>query len=446
MVHTFACRDGFIVMDEFSGSVHIVDEPARDAIEALQRGDAPHAVRADLAARLGQADADDLLAQIEALREQGQLFTPQPPIELHSDGAIKALCLHVAHDCDLRCAYCFAATGSFHGGRSLMSAEVGCRALDFLIERSGARRTLEVDFFGGEPLMNLDVVKRIVAHGRQLEQRHNKQIRFTLTTNCMALDEPTGEYLNQQMSNVVLSIDGRPNVHDALRKCADGTPSHERVLQNALRFVKTRKGSYYARGTFTSRNLDFAADVEYLADAGFTNISVEPVVLPQSSPYALRAEHLPRILAEYDRLADIIARRRRQGKGLLFFHFNMDFGAGPCLYKRLSGCGAGCEYLAVTPQGDLYPCHQFVGEEPFLLGNVLDGSLDRARMAPFVRNHANVLTRCGDCWAKLYCGGGCAANNWHENADIAVPPPLHCDMHRKRVECAASLWAQAHMG
>ncbi len=447
MVHTFAYEDLWLALDEYSGAVHVLDDNAHRAVTRLAEGVPASEVADELAATIGRQDADELLAEIEALRADGQLFAPEPELTLpHVEGEIKALCLHAAHDCDLRCTYCFAATGSFHGGRSLMTAEVGRAALDFLFARSGSRNVLEVDFFGGEPLLNFPMVKETVAYGRELERKTGKRVRFTLTTNGMGLTDEVGEFLNREMYNVVISIDGRPEVHDALRKTVSGDGSHATILANAKRFVATRGDkSYYVRGTFTNRNLDFADDVLYLADQGFGNVSVEPAVLDSRSPLALGTEHLDAILVEYGRLAQLMATRRREGRNFLFFHFNIDFGGGPCVYKRLSGCGAGSEYLAVTPQGDLYPCHQFVGEPQFLLGNVMTGELDTTRMKPFRRDPAVELEKCRSCWAKMYCGGGCAANAWHQNGNLNEPYDLECRMERRRVECAAGLWAQQAM-
>lgn len=448
MVHSFEHGGRYLAIDAYSGAVHLLDKPAYDAIGLLARGGTREEALAVLAGQIGFDDAAELLAEIDGLAADGQLFTPEPEIEPRTNaGEIKALCLHAAHDCDLRCAYCFAATGSFHGGRSLMPAEVGRAALEFLMERSGSRNVLEVDFFGGEPLMNFDMVKQTVRYGRELEKRFNKRIRFTLTTNGMGLTQEVAAFLNEEMYNVVVSLDGRPEVHDALRKTVDGQGSHARILGNALRFTASRgKKSHYIRGTFTNRNLDFARDVLYLAEQGFEAVSVEPAVLDDRSPFALRREHIAGILAEYDKLADALLELERKGNAPVFFHFNVEFGGGPCVYKRLSGCGAGSEYVAITPQGDIYPCHQFVGETRFLLGNVMTRQLDDEKRKPFHRDAAMELKKCRDCWAKMWCGGGCAANAWHKNGDIDKPYDLECEMERKRLECAAWLYAERSEG
>ena len=445
MVHTFEIQGRYFALDEFSGALHALDRDAYALLHALGQGRSRQEAVAQAAQAMGQADAAALLAEIDELQAQGQLFTDAPVLEDKGIvGEIKALCLHVAHDCDLRCAYCFAATGSFHGGRSLMSAEVGRAALDFLMERSGSRNVLEVDFFGGEPLLNYAVVQQIVAYGRELESRWNKRIRFTMTTNGTGLTPESIDWLDSEMHNVVISLDGRREVHDALRKTAGGKGSQQIILENAKAFAAKRQGrSYYIRGTFTNRNLDFAQDVLYLADQGFDNVSVEPAVLADDSPFALTGEHLERICAEYDALAAAMHQRRAQGKGFNFFHFNVDFGGGPCAYKRLSGCGAGSEYVAITPEGDIYPCHQFVGEQDFLLGNVMTGTLDEERREPFHRPPDKQLHKCRDCWAAMYCGGGCMANAWHKNGDLNQPYDMECQMERKRVECAAYLYTLA---
>lgn len=385
----------------------------------------------------------EAIAEIEELKAEGQLFAQvdySAVTERPINKVVKALCLHVAHDCNLRCAYCFASTGDFHGPREMMSFEVGKKALEFLMEHSGNRRFLEVDFFGGEPLMNFDVVKQIVAYGRELEKQYNKRIRFTLTTNGVGLTDEIIEYLNAEMDNVVISIDGRREVHDAMRKTVNGKGSYDVILDKAKKLADSRnQDKYYVRGTFTRDNLDFAKDVISLADAGFEQISIEPVVADDQMPYSLRAEDLARIFNEYETLAQTMMIRRRNGQWFNFFHFMIDLGKGPCVVKRLTGCGAGNEYVAVTPTGELYPCHQFVGEKQFCMGSVMDGTFDEDMQQRFLQNHVLAKPECRECWAKFYCSGGCAANAWQFNKDIQKPYRLGCEMEKKRLECALAM-------
>ncbi|MDD3243054.1 MAG: thioether cross-link-forming SCIFF peptide maturase [Eubacteriales bacterium] len=444
MVHTYEFQGDYIAVDTGSGSVHLLDEAAYTAVNLLNEGCTPGQVKAKLAERFGP-EADALVEEILELKAQDLLFSQEPVVDMAPAGqVIKAMCLHVAHDCDLRCAYCFAGTGAFHGQRALLPLETGKKALDFLIAHSGNRRQLEVDFFGGEPLMNWEVVKQLVAYGREQEKKFGKVIRFTLTTNCTALDDEKIDFLNREMRNVVLSMDGRPEVHNRVRRTREGGDSYDKVMGNALNFVRRRGDKqYYARGTFTAYNLDFGADVLHLADLGFTEVSVEPVVSPDSAPYALKSEHMDAIMAEYDKLALELRRRRDAGQPVNFFHFNIDLDGGPCIKKRLSGCGAGCEYIAVTPEGDIYPCHQFVGETDFKLGSVLDGSYDFDKTAPFRTSHVLNKPECASCWAKYFCSGGCAANAFHKNGSIAHPYALECAMERKRLECAIGLYVTA---
>lgn len=433
MVHAFTFDGLNIALDTGSGSIHVLDDAALAVVNMISAGVATEEIRAGQHA--------EVLGEIEQLMAQGTLFSDEPSISMTPAGdgqIIKAMCLHVAHDCDLRCAYCFAGTGAFHGQRALLDAETGKKALDFLVQRSGNRRQLEVDFFGGEPLLNMVVVRQLVDYAHELERKHGKVIRLTMTTNCTGLDDETAAYLNENMRNVVLSMDGRPAVHNAMRKTADGGDSYRQVMDNARKFVKGRKGQYYARGTFTAHNLDFGQDVLHMADQGFSEVSVEPVVAPDSAGYALKSEHMEAIMAQYDDLARELRARRDAGKPVNFFHFNIDLDGGPCLKKRLSGCGAGSEYIAVTPEGDIYPCHQFVGEDGFKLGSVLDGSYDAQKAGPFRENFVLDKPQCRDCWAKYFCSGGCAANAHHKNGDIRQPYALECSMQKKRLECA--LW------
>ena len=355
---------------------------------------------------------------------------------------VKALCLHIAHDCNLACRYCFAEEGEYHGRRAMMSYEVGKQALDFLIANSGNRRNLEVDFFGGEPLMNWDVIKQLVEYGRSQEEKYNKKFRFTLTTNGVLLNDEIMEFANKEMANVVLSIDGRKEVHDFMRPFRKGAGSYDLIVPKFQKFAQSRgEKSYYARGTFTRHNLDFSEDVLHLADLGFDQISVEPVVADEKEEYALQWEDVPKICEEYDKLAKEMIKRRKEGKAFNFFHFMIDLTGGPCVYKRLSGCGSGTEYLAVTPWGDLYPCHQFVGEEKFLMGNVWDGVKRKDICDEFKNCNVYAKEKCQDCFAKFYCSGGCAANSYNFHGSINDAYDLGCELQRKRVECAIMLKA-----
>lgn len=436
MIHTFRFHDLNIVLDVESGALHLIDADAFAALSALERGDDPYAC-----AGLARGEVEEILNEFAALRDQGLIDTPEQEAPAVAGGSvIKSLCLHVAHDCNLRCKYCFAATGEFHGARMLMPASVGRAAIDFLMAHSGARRHLEVDLFGGEPLMNFGVCREIVAYGREQEARFGKRINFTMTTNCVALDDEKIDFLNREMHNIVISLDGRREVHDALRPTAAGGGSYDIILNKAKRLVSRRgEGEHYIRGTFTRNNLDFTEDVKSLLDEGFRQLSLEPVVLPDESPYSIREEHLPRVFAEYDRLADYYLQQRSGGLWFNFFHFMVDLTGGPCLRKRLSGCGAGTEYAAISPEGDLYPCHQFVGLPEWKLGNVCDGTVDAEKQAAFAGCNVRTKPACRACWAKYYCSGGCAANAYLYNGDIHKPYELGCRMLRKRTECAIGI-------
>ena len=447
MIHRYKNNGYNIVLDVNSGSVHVVDELVYDAVGLLDEGKDETQVTEALKDTYQEDDIRTALQEIRELKDADMLFTEdiyRNAIEHFKERqtVVKALCLHIAHDCNLACRYCFAEEGEYHGRRALMTYEVGKQALDFLIANSGNRRNLEVDFFGGEPLMNWQVVKDLVAYGREQEKLYNKKFRFTLTTNGVLLDDEVMEFANREMDNVVLSIDGRKEVHDFMRPFRKGAGSYDLVVPKFLKFAESRgEKSYYARGTFTRHNLDFSKDVLHLADLGFDQISVEPVVADEKEEYALRWEDIPRICEEYDTLAKEMIKRRKEGKGFNFFHFMIDLTGGPCVYKRLSGCGSGTEYLAVTPWGDLYPCHQFVGEEKFLMGNVWDG-VKRSDLCEEFKN-CNVYAKenCQDCFAKFYCSGGCAANSYNFHGSINDVYDLGCELQRKRVECAIMLKA-----
>lgn len=389
----------------------------------------------------------ELYDELQQMIRDGSLFTEdvyEPYIEKFKDRetVVKALCLHIAHDCNLACRYCFAEEGEYHGRRALMTEEVGKKALDFLVENSGSRRNLEVDFFGGEPLMNFGVVKELVRYGRTLEQNHDKKFRFTLTTNGILLNDDIMEFANKEMNNVVLSIDGRKEVNDRMRPFRNGAGSYDHIVDKFRRFADSRnQTNYYVRGTFTHHNLDFSEDVKHLAELGFEQISVEPVVAKNTDDYAIREEDIPQILEEYDKLSKYLLERKREGRGVNFFHFMIDLSGGPCVAKRLSGCGSGTEYLAVTPWGDLYPCHQFVGEEDFKMGTVFEGVTNTELRDRFKQLNVYAKEKCRECFARFYCSGGCAANSYQFHGRIDDAYDIGCAMQRKRVECALMIKA-----
>lgn len=455
MVHQYKNNGYNIVLDVNSGSVHVVDDVVYDVIpaveEALNRGmekeDINEAVIHQLKNRYEEADLTEALEEVLELKEAGLLYTEDIYENYIIDfkkreTVVKALCLHIAHDCNLACKYCFAEEGEYHGRRALMSFEVGKKALDFLVANSGSRVNLEVDFFGGEPLMNWQVVKDLVVYGRSLEKTHNKKFRFTLTTNGILLNDEIMEFLNKEMANVVLSIDGRKEVNDRMRPYRGGQGSYDTIIPKFKKVAESRNQmNYYVRGTFTHNNLDFAEDVKHLADLGFKQISVEPVVASPEESYALKEEDIPALLNEYDRLAIELLKRQKEGKGVNFFHFMIDLKGGPCVAKRLSGCGSGTEYLAVTPWGDFYPCHQFVGQEEFLMGNVDEGITRCDIRDEFKTCNVYAKEKCRKCFAKFYCSGGCAANSYHFHGNINDAYDLGCELQRKRIECAIMIKA-----
>ena len=459
MIHQYKNNGYNIVMDVYSGAVHVVDDLCYDVIAELNEINKDHTVEtlkedsvlSMLHQKLGdkyeEKEIGDALEDVIELTEAGQLFvkdTYECMIEevKKRKTVVKALCLHIAHDCNLACKYCFAEEGEYHGRRALMSYEVGKKALDFLIANSGNRHNLEVDFFGGEPLMNWQVVKDLVAYGREQEKIHNKHFRFTLTTNGVLLNDEVQDFVNKEMDNVVLSLDGRKEINDQMRPFRNGTGSYDLIVPKFQKLAESRnQEKYYIRGTFTRNNLDFSKDILHFADLGFKQMSIEPVVGEESDPYAIREEDVPIIKEEYDKLAKIMIEREKEGKGFNFFHFMIDLDGGPCVAKRLSGCGSGTEYLAVTPWGDLYPCHQFVGQEEFLMGNVDDGIV-RPEIADDFRS-CNVYSKdkCRDCFAKFYCIGGFMANYYNVNGTIHDTYDIGCEMQRKRVECAIMIKA-----
>ncbi|HIU74490.1 MAG TPA: thioether cross-link-forming SCIFF peptide maturase [Candidatus Pelethocola excrementipullorum] len=447
LIHQYKNNGYNMVLDVNSGSVHVVDEMVYDVLEQMQESEDKETICKKLQAKYPLTDIEEAIEECEELKKQGMLFTDdiyENAIDAFADRpvVVKALCLHIAHDCNLACRYCFAEEGEYHGRRALMSFEVGKKALDFLISNSGNRKNLEVDFFGGEPLMNWQVVKDLVAYGREQEKIHNKCFRFTLTTNGVLLNDEVIEFCNKEMGNVVLSIDGRKEVHDFMRPFRNGKSSYDLIIPKFQKFAESRnQDKYYVRGTFTRHNLDFAKDVLHLADLGFKQISVEPVVAPPEEDYAIREEDLPVIFEQYDILAKEMIKREKEGRGFNFFHFMIDLTGGPCVYKRLSGCGSGTEYLAVTPWGDLYPCHQFVGTEEFLLGDVDTGVVKSDITCEFKQCNVYAKEECKDCFARFYCSGGCAANSFNFHKTINAVYEIGCKMQQKRIECALMIKA-----
>lgn len=448
MIHQYKLGGYNIVLDVCSGAVHAVDEVAYDIIalfkeksreDILIAMEEKYAERADIS----REDIAECYAQVQSLKDAGKIFAPDTfepmagTLKQKTSGVVKALCLHVAHTCNLNCSYCFASQGKYHGDRAVMSFEVGKQALDFLIAHSGTRRNLEVDFFGGEPLMNFQVVKELVAYARSMEQVKGKNFRFTLTTNGILVDDDVIEWANQACSNVVLSLDGRKEIHDRFRVDYAGNGSWEKIVPKFQKFVEARGGrEYYMRGTFTHANPDFLKDIQTMLDLGFHELSMEPVVCAEGDPSALTEEDLPIVMEQYEKLAELMLQKDREGKPFTFYHYMIDLSGGPCIYKRISGCGSGTEYMAVTPWGDLYPCHQFVGEERFKLGNIWDGVTNTEIQSEFAACNVYAHPECRDCWARLYCSGGCAANAYHATGSVTGVYEYGCRLFRKRMECA----------
>ena len=448
MIHQYKLSGYNIVLDVCSGSVHMVDEVAYDIIglfeeksreEILLSMEEKYASRSDIS----REDLAECYAQVQALKDAGKLFAPdtfEPMAGLlkqKTAGVVKALCLHIAHTCNLNCSYCFASQGKYHGERAIMSYEVGKQALDFLIAHSGSRRNLEVDFFGGEPLMNFQVVKDLVAYARSIEKEKGKNFRFTLTTNGVLVDDDVIQWANQECSNVVLSLDGRKEIHDRFRVDYAGNGSWEKIVPKFQKFVEARGGKdYYMRGTFTHANPDFLKDIQTMLDLGFNELSMEPVVCSAGDPSALTQEDMDVVMDQYEKLAELMLKKDKEGKPFTFYHYMIDLSGGPCIYKRISGCGSGTEYMAVTPWGDLYPCHQFVGEERFKLGNIWDGVTNSSVQDEFAACNVYAHKECRDCWARLYCSGGCAANAYHATGSVTGVYEDGCKLFRKRMECA----------
>ena len=458
MIHQYKMGGYNIVLDVCSGAVHAVDDVAYDIIgmfETNSRENILDKLEKKYAGKEGisRKDIEECYEQIEELKNSGQLFAPDTfesmagKLKEKTAGVVKALCLHIAHVCNLNCSYCFASQGKYHGERALMSFEVGKRALDFLIENSGSRRNLEVDFFGGEPLMNFGVVKELVAYASSVEKEKGKNFRFTLTTNGVLIDDEVIEFANRECSNVVLSLDGRREIHDRYRVDYAGNGSWEKIVPKFQKFVKARDGkNYYMRGTFTHANPDFLNDIRQMLDLGFNELSMEPVVCAEGDPCALTEEDLPVVLQQYEELAQLMLQRDREGKPFTFYHYMIDLTGGPCIYKRISGCGSGTEYMAVTPWGDLYPCHQFVGEERFCLGNIWDGVTNTEVRREFASCNVYAHPECRDCWARLYCSGGCAANAYHATGSVTGVYEYGCKLFRKRMECAIMVAVARELG
>ena len=443
MIHCYQFEGLNIVLDVFSGSIHMTDPVAFDMIRWYETEPAEAVMaKAMEVHKITREDAEECIADIDKLKEEGKLYVPDKYAHLAKDYrkkrfSIKALCLHVAHTCNLNCSYCFASQGKYHGERALMSLETGKRAIDFLIENSGYHKNLDIDFFGGEPLMNWDVCKELVKYGREQEKIHGKNIRFTLTTNGVLLNDEVTEFCNKEMHNVVLSLDGRKEVNDRFRVDMAGNGSYDRIVPNFQKFVEKRGSkSYYMRGTFTHHNTDFVNDIKHMLDLGFTELSMEPVVTDPSSPSALTEEDLPVLFEQYEELAKLMVKRYNEGKPFTFYHYMLDLTCGPCIYKRVAGCGSGTEYLAVTPWGDLYPCHQFVGDPNYKMGDIYTGVTATETRDKFAACNAYSRPECRDCWAKLYCSGGCAANSYHATGDIQGVYEYGCKLFKKRIECA----------
>lgn len=450
MIHAYKMNGYNIILDQNSGCVHSVDEATYDII-TMYKEKSREEIKSFILKKyrdnedVTSEEIDICFDDIENLIRDGRLFADDTFEELAQQfkkrqGVIKAICLHVAHDCNLACKYCFAGKGEYDGPKGLMSLETGKRALDFLIEQSGTRKNLEVDFFGGEPLLNWEVCKKLVEYGREQEKKYNKNFRFTLTTNGLLINDDVIDFCNREMSNVVLSLDGRKKTNDMMRVSPNGSGSYDLIVNKFKKFADSRKQKdYYMRGTYTHNNLDFASDIIHMADLGFRELSIEPVVSDPNEPYALKEEDLPVLKEQYQILADEMLKRYRKGAGFTFYHYMIDLDAGPCIVKRVSGCGVGTEYLAVTPTGELYPCHQFVGDESFLLGDIWNGIKNKQVLEQFEKCNVYSHSECKNCFAKLYCSGGCAANAYHTTGSVNGIYKFGCELHRKRIECAIML-------
>ncbi len=451
MIHQYKLGGYNIVLDVCSGSIHLVDEVAYDVIADFEIKSKEEIVESLSLKYSGvqdvtREDIAECYDQVESLREAGKLFSPDTfepmagKLKEKTSGVVKALCLHIAHTCNLNCSYCFASQGKYHGERAVMSLEVGKRAIDFLIENSGTRRNLEVDFFGGEPLMNFEVVKGIVAYAREIEGKYNKNFRFTLTTNGVLIDKDVIDFANRECHNVVLSLDGRKEIHDRFRVDYAGRGSFDRIVPKFKELVDAREGrGYYMRGTFTHANPDFLEDIKVMLDLGFNELSMEPVVCAPGDPAELTDSDMEIVKDQYEKLAELMLERHREGRPFTFYHYMIDLKGGPCIYKRISGCGSGTEYMAVTPWGDLYPCHQFVGEDKYKLGDIYNGVTNLHAQCEFAECNVYAREECRDCWARLYCSGGCAANAYHATGSVKGVYKKGCELFKKRMECAIML-------
>lgn len=455
MIHQYKQGGYNIVLDVSSGSIHVVDDVTYDIIADFENNDKITVINntKNKYPEISNEEIDECYCLVEELRDNGKLFSQDSFAQISgklkekTSGVIKALCIHIAHTCNLNCEYCFASQGKYHGDRALMTLETGKRALDFLVENSQNRTNLEVDFFGGEPLMNFDVVKGMVKYARSIEKEKGKNFRFTLTTNGMLIDDNVIEFCNKEMSNVVLSLDGRKEVHDRYRVDYSGKGSYDKIVPKFQKFVKERGNkNYYIRGTFTHQNPDFLNDIKVMLDLGFTELSMEPVVCAKGDKNELSYDDLPIVMEQYEKLASLMLEKEKEGKPFTFYHYMVDLTEGPCIYKRISGCGSGTEYMAVTPWGDLYPCHQFVGEEKFKLGDIWNGVTNKVTQDEFKSLNVYAHNECKNCWARLYCSGGCAANAYHATGKIDGVYEYGCELFKKRMECAIMLNIARQLG
>lgn len=448
-IHKFKQGDKYFVLDVNTGAVHVVDEIVYDILDDDKLKEKVDIIN-ELKGKYDEEEISEAYDEIQELVKEEVLYSPDQYEEIaHSSmddrDYIKAVCLNIIHGCNLRCKYCFADEGEYHGHKGVMSVETAKKAIDYVIKRSGPRKNIEIDLFGGEPTLIMDTIKEIIKYARENEAKWNKNIRFTMTTNATLLNDEMMEFMDKEMGNIILSLDGRKEVNDKVRIKPDGSGSYDDILPNIKKMIskRTKGKTYYVRGTFTRDNVDFYEDVVSMLNEGFREISIEPVVLEEGHPLAIREEDLPEIFDNYDKLYNEMARRKREGKDeFTFYHFNIDLQGGPCVYKRISGCGSGFEYVAITPQGDVYPCHQFVGKEEYKLGSIFDDTYDAELGKKFKKAHIYNKPKCRECWARFYCSGGCQANNVNFNGDMNIPYEIGCKMQKKRIECAIALKAE----